>query len=114
MQYVNGIASYHAAADTNLIYAGGADAKFRPRSYTVQQYSYHFENFFHPFVGKLIAQLNQSSVAGMLDPGFLVNCTYNYVNAGEYQLNNGAGGNPIVLDSHLDPDGFQFVNRKFR
>jgi hypothetical protein len=20
----------------------------------------------------------------------------------------------IVLDSHLDPDGFQFVNRKFR
>jgi hypothetical protein len=33
--------------------------------------TYSFENFFHPLVGKLIAQLNQTSVSGMLDPSFL-------------------------------------------
>src|SRR5215472_14309638 len=36
-----------------------------------QQFTYMFENFFHPLVGELIAQLNQTSVAGMLDPTFL-------------------------------------------
>jgi hypothetical protein len=33
--------------------------------------TYTFQNFFHPLVGKLIAQLNQTSVSGMLDPNFL-------------------------------------------
>jgi Tc toxin complex TcA C-terminal TcB-binding domain len=32
---------------------------------------YDFENFFHPLVGQLIKQLNQTSIAGMLDPTFL-------------------------------------------
>jgi len=30
-------------------------------------FTYKFENFFHPFVGKLIEQLNTKSLAGMLD-----------------------------------------------
>lgn len=33
--------------------------------------TYEFENFFHPFVGKLIQQLKRKSVRGMLDPVFL-------------------------------------------
>jgi Tc toxin complex TcA C-terminal TcB-binding domain len=33
--------------------------------------TYDFENFFHPLVGRLIQQLNQTSLAEMLDPDFL-------------------------------------------
>jgi hypothetical protein len=32
------------------------------------EFSYTFENFFHPYVGELIERLNRGSVAGMLDP----------------------------------------------
>jgi len=43
--------------------------------YTIDPWStvtnYDFENFFHPLVGQLIQQLNQTSIAGMLDPVFL-------------------------------------------
>src|SRR5271165_5960136 len=42
------------------------------------QFIYNFEPFFHPFVGKLIAKLNQTSVAGMLDPSFLESLTCDY------------------------------------
>lgn len=35
------------------------------------QFTYTFENFFHPFVGELIGQLNKGPLAGMLDPVFL-------------------------------------------
>jgi hypothetical protein len=31
------------------------------------KFTYTFENFFHPFIGELIAKLNQSSLPGMLD-----------------------------------------------
>ncbi len=31
------------------------------------QFTYTFENFFHPFVGELIAKLNRDSLSGMLD-----------------------------------------------
>src|SRR5436309_1174035 len=31
------------------------------------QFTYTFENFFHPFVGELIAKLNRDSLPGMLD-----------------------------------------------
>ena len=34
------------------------------------QFTYTFGNFFHPFVGELIAQLNKESLPGMLDPTF--------------------------------------------
>src|SRR5262249_27676198 len=42
------------------------------------QWTYTFNPFFHPFVGDLIAQLNQSSVAGMLDPAFLAALKHGY------------------------------------
>lgn len=34
------------------------------------EFTYTFENFFHPFVGELIEQLNKESLPGMLDPTF--------------------------------------------
>ena len=34
------------------------------------EFTYTFENFFHPFVGELIEQLNRKSLAGLLDPNF--------------------------------------------
>ena len=41
----------------------------------VAQNTYTFENFFHPFVSELIGQLNQKSVAGLLDLTFLQSLT---------------------------------------
>ncbi|WP_406389670.1 hypothetical protein [Streptomyces sp. NBC_00887] len=32
------------------------------------EFSYTFQNFFHPYVGELIERLNKGSVAGLLDP----------------------------------------------
>jgi hypothetical protein len=34
------------------------------------KFTYKFENFFHPFVGELIEQLNRKSLPGLLDPKF--------------------------------------------
>jgi Tc toxin complex TcA C-terminal TcB-binding domain len=42
-----------------------------PVAIHVDHFTYDFQNSFHPFVGPLIQQLNQASVAGMLDPDFL-------------------------------------------
>ena len=35
------------------------------------EFVYTFENFFHPFVGNLVKELNINSLRGMLDPVFL-------------------------------------------
>jgi hypothetical protein len=35
------------------------------------EFTYTFENFFHPFVGELIQKLNRESLPEMLDPKFL-------------------------------------------
>lgn len=37
------------------------------RGHQDTQFTYTFENFFHPFVGELIAKLNRDSLPGMLD-----------------------------------------------
>jgi hypothetical protein len=66
------LVGFHNAADAGLKY--GADAAAALQSMTLrrqQVFTYDFENFFHPLVGQLIQQLNQTSVAGMLDPAFL-------------------------------------------
>jgi hypothetical protein len=54
---------FHSYQDRNSldVYAG---------SITGQRYTYTFENFFHPFVGDLIRQLNQKSLDGLFDPDF--------------------------------------------
>ena len=38
---------------------------------TEQEFTYTFQNFFHPFVDDLVRQLNIDSLPGMLDPVFL-------------------------------------------
>jgi hypothetical protein len=55
-------AGFHLGADaaTRHVHAGNAD-----------RFVYDFENFSHPFIENLITRLNQTSVAGMLDPTFL-------------------------------------------
>ncbi len=37
---------------------------------SIQVLNYNFENFFHPFVGELITNLNQKSLSGLFDPIF--------------------------------------------
>src|SRR6516162_5442870 len=86
MQTVNGITSYHSAGDVTLASDTNRGELLIPKLFiprgrwTVKQFVYHFENFFHPFVGTLIKQLNQTSVSGMLDPDFLSSnlCFYKY------------------------------------
>src|SRR6185503_9026442 len=34
------------------------------------EFTYTFENFFHPFISELIEKLNKESLKGMLDPTF--------------------------------------------
>ncbi|HXP19937.1 MAG TPA: hypothetical protein VN840_09870 [Streptosporangiaceae bacterium] len=70
---------YHNSEDAGLVCYGGASpastdpASTLPRTRVpyVETFTYEFRNFFHPFVGDLIKRLNQTSVAGLLDPGFL-------------------------------------------
>ena len=42
-------------------------APWSPVAMPDTQFTYTFENFFHPFVGELIAKLNRESLPGMLD-----------------------------------------------
>src|SRR5215471_12450053 len=56
---------FHNSQDANLQVQSSA------RSRADVEFTYTFENFFHPFVGELIQQLNKASVPGMLDPVFL-------------------------------------------
>ena len=82
MKTINGLSEYHGAADAALM-LDAKTAVSRFAIYGVDQFSYDFKNFFHPYVGSLITQLNQTSVAGMLDPAFLQSnkCYANYSNA---------------------------------
>lgn len=43
------------------------NANVIPFGHWDEQFAYSFENFFHPFVGELIARLNRKSLPGMLD-----------------------------------------------
>src|SRR5712664_1696892 len=56
--------------------SGYHDAKIAKRGrpvYTTTddtEFTYTFRNFFHPYVGELIQQLNRKSLPGVLDPDF--------------------------------------------
>ncbi len=84
MQQVEGLGAFHNAGDIRLINtlgtSQGSDGVITRLPYA-EKFSYEFENFFHPFVGNLIQQLNQTSVAGMLDPAFLSTLQYAYTSA---------------------------------
>jgi hypothetical protein len=57
------IQDFHLIKD--LTYRGGRATK--PQE---TQFTYTFENFFHPFVGELVEKLNKKSLSGLLDPNF--------------------------------------------
>ena len=71
MQKIQGLGVFHNADDTSLIYSAGPASGDDLGIRYEEKFSYDFKNFFHPFVADLIKQLNQTSVAGMLDPNFL-------------------------------------------
>lgn len=54
---------FHERLDRATVATARVASDATPFAYTVR-------NFFHPFVGELIERLNQSSVAGLLDPDF--------------------------------------------
>jgi hypothetical protein len=61
------ISGFHNVQDLAVVYEAS------PTVLQMCTFTYTFENFFHPLLRQLIKQLNQTSVAGMLDPGFLNN-----------------------------------------
>jgi Tc toxin complex TcA C-terminal TcB-binding domain len=62
---------FRNVADIRKLLAGGF--------FEVNQFTYKFENYFHPFVGELISQLNTSpTIAGLFDPGFLQGLTTDF------------------------------------
>jgi Tc toxin complex TcA C-terminal TcB-binding domain len=80
MKQIQGLGAFHNAGDAGLIYHAGTEAGGGTgpaadspglRIIFEEKFSYDFKNFFHPFVADLIKQLNQTSIAGMLDPVFL-------------------------------------------
>jgi hypothetical protein len=91
MQEVEGLGAYHNIGDVSLINDLGTiaagDGSVISIPFTAA-FSYDFENFFHPFVASLIKQLNQTSVAGMLDPGFLATLHYAYTATDYTPLNS--------------------------
>ena len=73
-QLLNGLATYHSTRDLAVVY--GAQTSTPD---DVKQFIYNFQNFYHPFVGDLIGKLNDTSIAGMLDPTFLATLDQPYV-----------------------------------
>jgi hypothetical protein len=67
------IGAFHYNSDLALVsgQAGAGSAGGIALKAQTDEFTYTFENFFHPFVGQLIQRLNETSVAGMLDPDFL-------------------------------------------
>jgi hypothetical protein len=84
-----GAGGFHYNADQRLIERGHG-----PVSLNIDEFSYTFENFFHPFVGQLIQKLNLTSVAGMLDPNFLAGLVATYAPS-DYTI-VGAGSGPGI------------------
>ena len=79
MQAAQGDGVFHSATDTGLISDIRTEAKIIGHPFGSDTFSYDFENFFHPFLYQLIKQLNETSVAGMLDPDFLSKLDVPYV-----------------------------------
>lgn len=91
---------YHGIGDNNLVYGANGFGWV----WTIDKFNYRFENFFHPYVGQLIAKLNQTSVAGMLDPVFLGGCVTPYTASDYTPVNNAYVSvtlDPKVIDTQV-------------
>jgi hypothetical protein len=71
------LTGYHAIRDNLFVIRHPALAAFKQQS----EFTYTFENFFHPFVGQLLQQLNRESVPGVLDPKFHAGLAHDFFNA---------------------------------
>ena len=66
----------------------------------VDRFTYTFQNYFHPFVGDMITQLNQKSLGGLLDPSFQAKTTPFFTN--EYTLVAGNTVQVLYSDKAFD------------
>ena len=70
-QRYGGFAQYHQATDVATVlgaqYQQPGLGQWPPRNWGYWTYTFDFQNFFHPYVGALIRQLNQTDVKGMLN-----------------------------------------------
>jgi hypothetical protein len=72
METVNSMsAGYHNVADTVVLK--------KIMGWQSTSFAYDFQDFFHPFIGSLIKQLNLTSVADMLNPDFLASLNWPFV-----------------------------------
>lgn len=62
---------YHASQDWQIVKAAGATKQDT-------EFTYTFENFFHPYVGKLLKQLNVESLPGVFDAAWQKDLTKDF------------------------------------
>ena len=83
MMNMKEIGAFHYNSDLGLI-SGSTGSGLTSGivvNWQIDEFTYTFENFFHPFVGQLIQQLNKTSIAGMLDPNFLATLDMPYTSS---------------------------------
>ena len=83
MMNMKEIGAFHYNSDLGLI-SGSTGSGLTSGiviNWQIDEFTYTFENFFHPFVGQLIQQLNKTSIAGMLDPDFLATLDVPYTSS---------------------------------
>jgi hypothetical protein len=90
MQTASGPGLFHNASDLQLVSAQNQDT-----------FSYDFKNFFHPFIAQLIQQLNQTSVAGMLDPAFLAEPKFDQPYGSEDYISLDSGTVSVDLEDRI-------------
>jgi Tc toxin complex TcA C-terminal TcB-binding domain len=96
------MAAYHGASDIDLVQIAGSTAVdstgVRPVIPYRQVFCYEFENFFHPFLANLINKLNQTSIAGMLNPDFLASLNQPYTTS-DYAVTTTDSDFTVKLDA---------------
>jgi hypothetical protein len=102
-----GFAQYHQASDLATVLG----PQFQPQTVVGKwppiwnwgywTYSFDFQNFFHPYVGALINQLNQTDVPGMLSSRFLSTLIDPYTTAKDGYTTNPT--NDSALTVTLEP-----------
>lgn len=95
MNYGN--ASYH---DRSTIIEVGRIGSSHPDT----GFTYTFENFFHPFVGELIARLNTTSLAGVLDATWQAGLKRDFFNT-LYGPTNSTLSNVVSFPKEIDVGG---------
>jgi hypothetical protein len=109
MNTVNGLNQFHGSEDVKNVLGIGGTPLYGPGQgpvhgqQQVDLFTYNFESYYHPFVGDLIRTLNQTSIAGMLDPTFLAGLNQPYDS--DYQFDNSGAPylNSYAVKTQMDP-----------